>query len=102
MFPRLEIQPKITYIFFLYFQANPTPFRVESGSLGFSVTLYTATAILSVILLMLRRVLPIFGNAELGGNVAAKYVSSVFLVCLWFTYVILSSLQAYGHITAPF
>ena len=86
----------------MYFQANPTPFRVESGSLGFSVTLYTATAILSVILLMLRRVLPIFGNAELGGNVAAKYVSSVFLVCLWFTYVILSSLQAYGHITAPF
>merc|ERR1719510_1684362 len=77
-------------------------FRVDSGALGFSVTLYTVTAILAIMLLMLRRSVSLFGNAELGGTTIPKYFSAAFLVLLWFGYVLLSSLQAYEHITAPF
>merc|ERR1711963_975824 len=86
----------------IYHWANGTTFEVKGGSLGFSVMLYTITAIICVGLLMLRRSFAIFGNAELGGNVPMKYVSAVILVFLWFTYVTLSSLQAYGVITSPF
>jgi len=77
-------------------------FKVQSGSLGFSVLLYSITAILAIILLMIRRKMNIFGNAELGGTVTPKYVSAIILVLLWFVYVLLSSLQAYEIITAPF
>jgi len=86
----------------IYHVAKGSTFKVQAGSLGFSVTIYTITAICAVILLMLRRSFAIFGNAELGGNVPMKYVSAVILVFLWFTYVTLSSLQAYGVITSPF
>ena len=85
---------------YLFFQGSA--FKVSAGDLGFSVTIYTITAICAVTLLMLRRSFAIFGNAELGGNVPMKYVSAVILVFLWFTYVTLSSLQAYGVITSPF
>ena len=77
-------------------------FIVEDAALGFSVLLYSIAAIAAIALLMLRRKLAIFGNAELGGTVTPKYVSGAILVTLWFGYVLLSSLQAYGKITAPF
>ena len=64
--------------------------------------LYAITAILAIVLLMLRRKFSFFGQAELGGPNLPKYVSAVFLIFLWFAYVLLSALQAYGHITAPF
>lgn len=86
----------------IYHAAKGQVFEVNAGSLAFSVTCYTITAILAIILLMLRRSLAIFGNAELGGNVGMKYVSAAILVSLWFTYVILSALQVYGVITSPF
>merc|ERR1712088_1053102 len=77
-------------------------FEVKDEALGFSVLLYSIAAILAIALLMLRRKLAFFGNAELGGTVAPKYVSGAILVGLWFSYVLLSSLQAYEKITAPF
>ena len=43
-------------------------FEVKAGSLAFSVTLYTICAIMAIGLLVLRRFLPVFGKAELGGN----------------------------------
>ena len=66
------------------------------------MTLYSITAILAIALLMLRRTMKLFGNAELGGAVGPKYASGMFLVLLWFVYVLLSSLQAYDKIKAPF
>jgi len=77
-------------------------FRVEAGSLGFSVTLYTICAIAAVCLILARRILPLFGQAELGGNVVMKYLSGGFLVFLWILYVIFSSLQSYDKISSPF
>ena len=87
---------------YLIFPFQGKPFIVIDDALGFSVMLYSITAILAIILLMLRRKLNIFGNAELGGAVTPKYVSGIILVLLWLTYVLLSSLQAYDKITAPF
>jgi len=86
----------------IYWWSKGKEFIVEDAALGFSVLLYSIAAILAIALLMLRRKLAVFGNAELGGAVAPKYVSGAILVTLWFGYVLLSSLQAYGKITAPF
>jgi len=86
----------------IYWWSKGKEFIVEDAALGFSVLLYSIAAIAAIALLMLRRKLAIFGNAELGGTVTPKYVSGAILVTLWFGYVLLSSLQAYGKITAPF
>lgn len=86
----------------IYHVVNGSTFEVKGGSLGFSVMLYTITAIICVGLLMLRRSLALFGNAELGGPAGPKYASGVILCILWFSYVLFSALQAYGHIEAPF
>lgn len=86
----------------IYWGSQGKDFEVKDAALGFSVLLYSIAAILAIALLMLRRKLALFGNAELGGTVAPKYVSGAILVGLWFSYVLLSSLQAYGKITAPF
>ena len=105
---------------FLSFQNPEKGFQVKAGALSFSVVLYTICAILGIGLIMLRRFLPCFGQAELGGpkgtgiitsliqssnnNLAfsgAKYASSFFLIFLWISYVVLSSLQTYGHINNP-
>jgi len=86
----------------IYHAAKGGQFNVKAGSLGFSVMLYTITALTAITLLMIRRKLSVFGNAELGGPVGAKYVSGAILVLLWCLYVILSSLQAYGKIESPF
>jgi len=86
----------------IYHTAKGEEFKVVDNALGFSVMLYSLTAIAAITLLMLRRKLNIFGNAELGGAVTPKYVSGIILVLLWLTYVLLSSLQAYDKITAPF
>merc|ERR1711899_539243 len=86
----------------IYHAANGGEFRVDAGTLGFSVSLYAITAIICVGLLMLRRSLSVFGNAELGGPNGPKYVSGVILCILWFVYVLFSALQAYGHIKVDF
>merc|ERR1719445_1757411 len=86
----------------IYHAANGSVFEVDAGTLGFSVSLYAITAIICVGLLMLRRSLSVFGNAELGGPNGPKYVSGVILCILWFVYVLFSALQAYGHIKVDF
>merc|ERR1712029_675226 len=58
-------------------------FVVEAGTLAFSVMVYTVCALLGLALLMARRFLPVFGNAELGGPTVTKWASSVFFIVLW-------------------
>merc|ERR1712045_709864 len=85
----------------IYHYANGTDFIVDAGALSFSVMLYTICAILAVALLMARRFLPVFGNAELGGTTVPKWLCSGFFLILWFLYIILSALQAYDVIESP-
>ena len=67
---------------------------MEAGSLGFSITVFTICAVLSIILLMVRR---IFGRGELGGPKATRYASAMLLLFLWLSYVLLSALETYGN-----
>lgn len=68
-------------------------YYVPAGSLGFSVVVFICCAVLCVITLLARRVMV---GGELGGSQMGRSVSASFLTSLWFIYVIISILQAYG------
>ena len=84
------------------FSAQGSTFKVASGSLGFTVSLYSLVSILGVGILMVRRVLASCGAAELGGPSFARYLSSGLLLALWFFYILLSSMHSYGHFSTEF
>ena len=92
---------KVSYLW-SKFQGTKDGFKVEAGTLTFSVMIYSICAILAVATILARRFLPLFGKAELGGAKVPKWICSVFFLTLWFLYVILSALQAYEHIDSPF
>eukprot|EP00095_Tigriopus_kingsejongensis_P006607 snap_masked-scaffold634_size121673-processed-gene-0.11 protein:Tk06607 transcript:snap_masked-scaffold634_size121673-processed-gene-0.11-mRNA-1 annotation:"sodium calcium exchanger 2-like" len=87
-----------TNSFLLLVIVRGSVFVVQSGSLAFSVTIYSICAILGIGVLIGRRLIPGFGNAELGGPTGTKWASGMFLVFMWIMYVALSTLQAYGVI----
>merc|ERR1712088_188754 len=68
-------------------------FKVEVGSLGFSVTIFCIEALLAIVILMARRH-PAVGG-ELGGPRAVKTVTASIFVFFWVMYVFLSALDAY-------
>merc|ERR1712241_148465 len=68
-------------------------FKVEVGSLGFSVTIFCVEALLAILILMARRH-PAVGG-ELGGPKAVKTVTASIFVFFWVMYVFLSALDAY-------
>lgn len=74
-------------------------FHVPAGTLSFSVIVYSICAIAALSLLVIRRYLPVFGRAELGGPTGPKIFSGVIFIALWVIYVILSALQAKGIIS---
>ncbi|XP_008330731.1 sodium/calcium exchanger 2a isoform X1 [Cynoglossus semilaevis] len=80
----------------VYWEVKGKVFRVEPGSLAFSVTLFTIFALFTVALLMVRR-RPSIGG-ELGGSRVPKTLTSLLLFGLWFLYVLFSSLEVYCHI----
>lgn len=80
----------------VYWKVKGKVFRVDPGSLAFSVTLFTIFAFLSMGVLMLRR-RPSIGG-ELGGPRIPKVLTSLLLFGLWFLYILFSSLEAYCHI----
>uniref|UniRef100_A0A8C2WQI1 Solute carrier family 8 member 2a n=1 Tax=Cyclopterus lumpus TaxID=8103 RepID=A0A8C2WQI1_CYCLU len=80
----------------IYWQVKGKVFRVDPGSLAFSVTLFTIFAFFAMGVLMLRR-RPSIGG-ELGGPRIYKVLTSLFLFGLWFLYVLFASLEAYCHI----
>jgi solute carrier family 8 (sodium/calcium exchanger) len=68
-------------------------FLVPAGSLSFSVTIFTITAVTCVALLMYRRAA--YGG-ELGGPAFASKRDAGIMVFLWFVYVIMSILKSLG------
>lgn len=72
----------------------PYPLLFYLNSLAFSVTLFCVEALVAIAVMMIRRHPKIGG--ELGGPRVAKKVTSAFLVFLWFFYVLMSTLEAYG------
>lgn len=77
----------------VYHAYNGTVFKVDPGSLGFSVSVFCTFAVVAIILMMIRRYSPIGG--ELGGPMKARYVSSCIFFSLWLSYIVLSSLESY-------
>ena len=71
---------------------------MKDESLTFSVAIFTICAVSTLTFLMVRRNVPFFGNAELGGPTLAKTISALAFVGLWIFYVVLASLQAYDVI----
>ncbi|KAK1883214.1 Sodium/calcium exchanger 2, partial [Dissostichus eleginoides] len=80
----------------IYWQVKGKVFRVDPGSLAFSVTLFTIFAFFAMGVLMIRR-RPSIGG-ELGGPRVTKVLTSLLLFGLWFLYILFSSLEAYCHI----
>merc|ERR1712079_630773 len=64
----------------IYWESQGEIFKVEPGSLGFSVTIFCIEALLAIIILMLRRS-PVVGG-ELGGPKLFKTISSSLFVFL--------------------
>ncbi|KAL6463225.1 hypothetical protein MHYP_G00276160 [Metynnis hypsauchen] len=81
----------------VYWQFKGKAFKVEPGSLAFSVTLFTIFAFINMGILMLRR-RPSVGG-ELGGPKALKILTTMLFFGLWLLYITFSSLEAYCHIT---
>merc|ERR1712027_151362 len=84
----------------IYWEAQGEIFKVEPGSLGFSVTIFCIEALLAIIILMLRRS-PVVGG-ELGGPKFFKTCSSAAFVFFWCFYVAISAMEAYGVINPGF
>ncbi|XP_028976537.1 LOW QUALITY PROTEIN: sodium/calcium exchanger 2 [Esox lucius] len=80
----------------IYWEIKGQPFRVDPGSLAFSVTLFTIFAFINMGVLMLRR-RPSVGG-ELGGPKVTKVLTTLFFFGLWFLYILFSSLEAYCHV----
>ncbi|XP_041707080.2 sodium/calcium exchanger 1-like [Coregonus clupeaformis] len=81
----------------VYWKTKGKKFLVETGSLAFSVTLFTIMAFVCVLVLMYRRRAGVAGG-ELGGPRTAKLLTSLFFFSLWFLYIMLASLEAYCHV----
>lgn len=81
----------------VYWKSKNKVFRVNPGSLAFSVTLYTVMALVCVLVLLYRR-RPSVSGGELGGPRTAKLLTLFLFISIWFTYILLSSLESYCHI----
>lgn len=81
----------------IFWESKGEKFFVPEGTLGFSVGVYTAVSLICLALIVSRRYLTFFGKAELGGPRSRAFMCSVFMIFLWFLYILLSSLEAYGH-----
>ncbi|KAM9727094.1 sodium/calcium exchanger 1b isoform 3-T4 [Menidia menidia] len=80
----------------IYHHIKGQEFRVDPGTLAFSVTLFTIFAFICVGTLMYRRRPEIGG--ELGGPRTAKALTTMLFISLWLLYILFSSLEAYCHI----
>ncbi|XP_069389935.1 sodium/calcium exchanger 2b [Paralichthys olivaceus] len=80
----------------IYWKVQGKEFRVEPGSLAFSVTLFTIFAFISMAVLLFRR-RPSIGG-ELGGPKVPRLLTTLLFLGLWFLYILFSSLEAYCHI----
>ena len=81
----------------IYHAANGDEFKVESGSLGFSVVIFCAEGLVCIAVLMYRRYHKDI-QAELGGPSLSRKVTSTFFVFLWIVYILLSALESYCYI----
>lgn len=78
----------------LYYSSQdpPTDYNVPAKGLTLSVVLFICCSLCAIFLLIARRIAL---KGELGGGRVGRILSFSFLVSLWLTYVIISSLAQY-------
>jgi len=81
----------------IYHASMGKEFKVNPGSLGFSVLVFCVEALVCIAVLMYRRNHKDI-NAELGGPSSYRKITTIFLVILWITYILLSALETYCYI----
>ncbi|KAF6732066.1 Sodium/calcium exchanger 2 [Oryzias melastigma] len=81
----------------IYWNIKGDSFKVDPGSLAFSVTLFTIFAFICMAVLLFRR-RPSIGG-ELGGPRVPRILTTLLFFGLWFLYILFSSLEAYCHIS---
>ncbi|CAF93335.1 unnamed protein product, partial [Tetraodon nigroviridis] len=82
----------------IYHYSQGEEFKVDPGTLAFSVTLFTIFAFVCIAVLVYRRRPEIGG--ELGGPKVPKMLTTGLFFSLWLMYIFFSSLEAYCHIQA--
>ncbi|XP_044045261.1 sodium/calcium exchanger 1a isoform X2 [Siniperca chuatsi] len=80
----------------IYHYSKGQEFRVDPGTLAFSVTLFTIFAFICIAVLIYRRRPEIGG--ELGGPRVPKILTTCLFFSLWLMYIVFSSLEAYCHV----
>ncbi|XP_078262385.1 sodium/calcium exchanger 3 isoform X1 [Rhinoraja longicauda] len=80
----------------IYWAYQGKEFRVEAGTLAFSVTLFTIFAFVGVSILLYRR-RPHIGG-ELGGPRRSRIITIIIFGGLWLLYILFSCLEAYCYI----
>ncbi|XP_035494136.2 sodium/calcium exchanger 1a isoform X2 [Scophthalmus maximus] len=80
----------------IYHSSKGDYFRVDPGTLAFSVTLFTIFAFICFAVLLYRRRPEIGG--ELGGPRVPKILTTTLFFSLWLMYIVFSSLEAYCHV----
>lgn len=80
----------------VYWKSKGQVFKVDPGSLAFSITVFTTMALVCVMVLLYRR-RPSVAGGELGGPRTPKLLTFFMFLSLWFVYILLSSLEAYCH-----
>lgn len=75
---------------------NQLIFVVRAGSLGFGVTIFCIGATVTLAMLEVRRYCKCCGNGELGGPAVTKWLTCIFFVLIWISYIALSGLNIYG------
>eukprot|EP00062_Callorhinchus_milii_P008721 gi/632951726/ref/XP_007891458.1/ PREDICTED: sodium/calcium exchanger 3 [Callorhinchus milii] len=80
----------------IYWAAQGREFRVDAGTLAFSVTLFTIFAFIGISALLYRR-RPHIGG-ELGGPRGPRMATVTLFGGLWLLYILFSGLEAYCHI----
>ncbi|XP_040001616.1 sodium/calcium exchanger 1-like isoform X2 [Xiphias gladius] len=80
----------------VYHYSKGQEFRVDPGTLAFSVTLFTIFAFICIAVLIYRRRPEIGG--ELGGPRVPKVLTTCLFFSLWLMYIVFSSLEAYCHV----
>ncbi|XP_008297090.1 sodium/calcium exchanger 1-like isoform X5 [Stegastes partitus] len=80
----------------IYHSIKGEEFKVDPGTLAFSVTLFTIFAFICIAVLIYRRRPEIGG--ELGGPRVPKILTTSLFFSLWLMYIVFSSLEAYCHV----
>lgn len=77
----------------VYHSIREKPMRVPAKGLDLSVALFIIVSLVGISVLLIRR---FSCKGELGGTLQMRWISCIVFVCLWFVYIIISTLVIYG------